>query len=148
MKTLLIALEDGETKDCYEEYGLILTSLDVGTPSLSTVTVDVPGRNGTLDLTERLYGVPSVYGNRTLSIEFQTTEKLSGRTRSALYKTLVSAWHGKMAYLSVSDDTECCYYGRLSVGSFTLSGNLWEISVEADCKPYKYTSAHKLTSEI
>ena len=50
----------------YEAFQLILASKTIGTPSPKTETIDIPGGDGVLDLTE-YFGEPK-YGNRKLSL--------------------------------------------------------------------------------
>ena len=52
----------------YDTYGLILSSQEIGLPSVKTKFIDIDGRNGSLDMTEAFDEV--LYGNRTLTFTF------------------------------------------------------------------------------
>lgn len=48
------------------QYGFYLEDADLGSPEPQTAYVEVPGRNGALDMSEAITGYPT-YNNRTLT---------------------------------------------------------------------------------
>ena len=54
----------------YNDLDLILSQKIIGTPSIKTEVIDIPGGDGVLDLTE--YFGETKYGNRPLTFEFST----------------------------------------------------------------------------
>lgn len=137
MRTVDFIFTKYSKKNCYSDYGLVLTGMEIGAPEMETLVVSIPGREGDLDLTEKMFGtIP--YKRRSISAEFQTTPVLAKYSRPELYAQLLYDLHGTNAYIHVSDDDTYCYRGRLTVESFTVSGSLWTVSISAECKPYKY----------
>ena len=58
--------------DSYADLGLVRSNVEVGSPATKTDSVDIPGADGVLDLTE--YFGEVLYENRELSMDFQTME--------------------------------------------------------------------------
>ena len=58
--------------DSYADLGLIREGATIGSPSIKTETVEVPGADGVLDLTE--YFGEVLYNNRDLSFDFHAIE--------------------------------------------------------------------------
>ena len=54
----------------YDSFNLYLNKKTIGTPSPKTETIDIPGGDGVLDLTDFFGEVK--YNNRDLSFEFST----------------------------------------------------------------------------
>lgn len=128
-----------EGVDLTEKYGLVLVDGYVlEPPEPKSYTVDIPGGNGQIDLTETVYG-DVAYNNRNQSFTFHvikpnTFEKV---------KTQVSNFlHGRKAEYKLTMDPGYTYTGRFSVTGYNhqmyelgIDGVI-EISVSAD--PYKY----------
>ena len=58
--------------DSYRDLRLVRKGVEIGAPETKTETVDVPGADGSLDLTE-YFGEP-LYDNRELKMDFQAVE--------------------------------------------------------------------------
>ncbi len=54
----------------YDDFKLILSQKTIGTPSPKTETIDIPGGDGVLDLTD-FFGEVN-YNNRILTFEFSS----------------------------------------------------------------------------
>lgn len=119
--------------DSYADYGLIRKGVTVGSPAVKTETVDVPGADGTLDLTE-YFGEP-LYDNRELEMEFQC---VPGSGFHAAFSKLYNAIHGKRCRIQLSEDPDFYYVGRVSVDEWKTNERTGDITVTADCEPYKY----------
>ena len=88
------------TKHSYKDFGLILSSKDIGLPEPKVETVSVIGRNGDLDLTDAL-GDDVKFNNRKLEFVFSLLN--GARDWTAVLSNLSNYLHGKKnAY----------YYGR------------------------------------
>lgn len=127
----------------FNDLGLILNSKEIGSPVIKTVTVDIPGADGNLDLTD-FFGEPK-YENVTHKFTFSTivpqTEFLS------LFSTIKNALHGKKMRVILDGDPLFYYTGRLSVSSFTNDKAIGLVSVEAECEPYKYKLSKTVVSK-
>lgn len=121
--------------DINETFGLVLTSdTDLGVAEPKTYVVDIPGGNGSIDLTEALTG-DVAYEDRTMRLAFaadgvEDVERL--RTR------MLSMLHGRRLPFTLSFDPGYTYTGRFAVGSFERVGPAGvEVTVEVTCDPYK-----------
>ena len=121
--------------DSYADFDLILTSKTIGAPAIKTETVDVPGADGTLDLTEFFGEV--FYENRELKFDFacKTEPYLQ------VYSNFKNSVHGKRMNVSLSDDPGFYYLGRVSINEWETDEELGVVSVDVDAEPYKYKNA-------
>ncbi|WP_448916569.1 hypothetical protein [Eubacterium ramulus] len=120
------------------DWGLFLSVVEIGEPEIETITINVPGRSGVLDCTERIFGGP-VYKNRTISLQFQTTAALAGMSRETLRSKINAAWHGQKKKIIFDSDPSYFYEGRITVGTFVTEGAIITIPITCDCNPYKYS---------
>lgn len=118
----------------YNDFQLILASKTIGTPSPKTETIDIPGGDGVLDLTE-FFG-ETKYGNRNLSFEFSSVVNPS--EFMSLFSRVQSALHGKKMTIQLDDDPGWYYIGRISVSEWKADRNIGQLVVDCDCEPYKY----------
>lgn len=118
----------------YNDFGLILKSKEIGSPEIKENKVDIEGADGSLDLTE-YFGEPK-YSNVRHKFEFA----LIGTQSQFLsaFSEVKSALHGKKMRVTLDGDPLFYYMGRLAVSSFTNDKCIGQISIEADCEPYKY----------
>lgn len=120
----------------YDDLGLVLTSKDMGTPKPKTMTVDINGAHGVIDLTESLTGYVQ-YENRQLRFEFQV---FAGKTAwVSAYSDLLTAIHGKTMKVVLDEDPDFYYSGRVTVNTWTSMKSLNTIVVEVDADPFKYS---------
>lgn len=117
------------------EKGLILTSAVLGSPEIKTATIEIPGRDGVLDCTEKIYG-RVLRNNRKITLTFKTLDRLTGMNWIKLQESLTDKWHGQPVEIVFMDDPEKYFEGRLEIKSFEADGALRTIQIEADCKPY------------
>ena len=101
---------DGES--LLTAYGLVLTSdTDLGAPEPKTYTVDIPGGNGSIDLTEALSG-DVAYDTYTQTLVFSTTEPTDVRR---LRQRLRNRYHGRRLDYQLAIDPGYTYTGRFEV---------------------------------
>lgn len=117
----------------YRDFQLILASKTIGTPSPKTETIDIPGGDGVLDLTE-FFG-ETKYNNRNLSFEFSSVVNPSDFM--SLFSVVQNALHGKKMTIALDDDPEWYYTGRISVSEWKADRNIGKLTVDCDCDPYK-----------
>jgi phage-related protein len=118
----------------YEAFQLILASKTIGTPSPKTETIDIPGGDGVLDLTD--YFGETKYGNRNLSFEFSSLVIPSDFM--SLFSMVQNALHGKKLPIILDDDSGWYYTGRISVSEWKADRNIGKLTIDCDCEPYKY----------
>ena len=118
----------------YNDFQLILASKTIGSPSPKTETIDIPGGDGVLDLTD-FFG-ETKYGNRNLSFEFSSLTIPSDFM--PLFSRVQNALHGKKMHIILDEDPEWYYVGRISVSEWKAEKNIGKLVVDCDCDPYKY----------
>ena len=116
----------------FKDLNLIRIAKEIGSPDIKTKKVDIVGADGSLDYTEYFGGVK--YGNRTLSFEFNY---IIGDFMTA-FSSVQDKLHGQKLKITLDEDADSYYIGRLSVSPFTNDKNIGNISIECDCEPWKY----------
>lgn len=127
----------------YDDFSLILTSKTIGTPSPKTETIDIPGGDGVLDLTEFFGEVK--YNNRPLSFEFST--KVPQAEFMDLFSRVQNALHGQKMNIILDDDSEWHYTGRITVSEWKAEKRIGKLTIDCDCEPYK-TKPEKTTAMV
>ena len=117
----------------FNDLRLILASKTIGTPSPKTETIDIPGGDGVLDLTE--YFGDTKYNNRNLTFEFSTMVPKSDFM--AVFSAVQNALHGKRMAITLDEDPEWYYTGRISVSEWKAEKNIGKLTIDCDCEPYK-----------
>lgn len=120
---------------------VLLDGYTLSPPEPKTTTVEIPGRDGVLDLTESLIGDVS-YGNRSMTFTFL----IADIEQFEVVKTQVSnALHGRKFNFEMTMDPGYTYTGRFKITSYTHMAT-WNhgicgfIEVEIDADPYKLKS--------
>ena len=120
---------------------VLLDGYTLSPPEPKTTTVEIPGRDGVLDLTESLIGDVS-YGNRSMTFTFLIVDL----EQFEVVKTQVSnALHGRKFNFEMTMDPGYTYTGRFKITSYTHMAT-WNhgicgfIEVEIDADPYKLKS--------
>lgn len=118
----------------YDDFNLLLVSKEVGSPSVKVKEIDIPGADGSLDLTD-FFG-EAKYENVTHKFQFRTI--VPQVQFLSLYSTIKNAIHGKKLRVVLDDDPSFYYVGRCFVSSWTNEKNIGIVAVECVCEPYKY----------
>ena len=119
----------------YDDLNMLLAKREIGLPEVQTSTVEVPGRDGALDLTDVLYGVK--YDNRTIKLTLLTTTVISESNWAELLSDISGKLHGQKLKIIFDEDTDWYYYGRVSINKFQTDCRKQEVVLECDCEPYK-----------
>lgn len=124
--------------DTWDDWKIVCTKRPVfNEPEVRTEYMDIPGRDGQLDMTEALTGYP-LFENRTGSLEFF----LYDDSTSALTKLNVirNYLHGKRHKIILNDEPEYYYAGRLMIHEShpTTEGEYAVFELEYNLEPYKY----------
>lgn len=119
-----------------EVYNMPLQSLNcVKPPKPKINTIEIPGRNGSLDISDFLGRV--FYENREISMIF-------GRVYDKdlwphIYSEILNRFHGKRCKIIFDDDPSYYWVGRVSVESYERTQRLGTLTLSVDAEPYKYT---------
>lgn len=109
----------------------------VSLPEPKITTVEVPGANGLLDLSEALTKYP-VYNNRDGSIKFHVLNDKEPWNK--LYQRIANYLHGKKMEMVLEDDPEYYYYGRYKVVWTSNNNGTWaDVEISYTLDPYKYS---------
>lgn len=124
------------------DFGLLLESKEIGSPTVKTEKIDIPGADGVLDMTD-FFGGPK-YENVTHKFDFILSDRNS---LLSVFTAVKNAIHGKKVRIILDDDPSFFYMGRCFVSSFTSSKGIGTISVECDCEPWKYKAAETVVTK-
>lgn len=120
----------------WDDWYLIPTSRpNVASPGVSTNLVEIPGRHGSLDMSEWLTnGI--VYGDRSGSWEFAVDNDHEGwvSIKSKILKFL----HGQRMKCVLEDDPGWYYIGRFSLNEWRSESWYSTIVINYVLEPYKY----------
>lgn len=121
-------------KHSITDWDLLMTSRNIGDAEPKTNYVEVPGADGTKDLTEAFGDIK--YNNRTLSPTFDMFQKPSDWV--TLKDKITNYLNGKKLKIIYDVDPNYYYYGRCRVTNFSNDYTVGHITIEAICEPYKY----------
>lgn len=125
--------------DICERFKLaLLDGYTLSPPDPKTYTVDIPGGNGVIDLTEALAG-DVVYKNRSQSFTFACIDP---STSFESVKTELSNFiHGRYYDYTMTMDPGYTYHGRFTLSSYShevyANGFVGTFKMDVDAKPYK-----------
>lgn len=121
-----------------DDLGLIMTEKTIGAPTPQTNYIDVPGRNGSLDLSTYLTGEVA-YSNRSLRFKFVG----DGSRESVL--TLIDEmmlYHGHHLQIITDDYPDWYYEGRATI-TYTDHGHYVEFEMSVIAQPFCYSRKPK-----
>jgi phage-related protein len=127
----------------YDDFHLILSKKEIGTPAAKVKKISVEGADSELDLTD-FFGEPK-YENVVHKFEF--TAMVQANEFLLLFSAIKNALHGKKKRIVLDDDPLYYYTGRIAVSKFTSEKNIGIVSIECDCEPYKYKIAKTVVSK-
>lgn len=122
------------TKHSYRDFGLILSSKTISLPKAKTKTVEVPGADGVIDLTEALID-DIKYQNRSLQFTFTVIDPMA--SWAAVLSAVTNYLHGRKMRIYMDWDRNYYYEGRCSVNQFKSNKRTSTIVIDCDCDPYK-----------
>lgn len=124
--------------DLQSEYGLLLANKEISVPERQLLTLEIPGRDGLLDITDQLYSEPK-YRNRTIEVQFMNLRNVgNSMTWPELLTAISTEYHGELVQIQFSSDMDYYYVGRCSI-EFEEHGGNRGIAMKFDCDPYKYS---------
>ncbi len=121
----------------YEDLGLILSAKKIGPAAPKYLSVDIPSGDGELDYTG-YFGVVNYY-NRNLLFDFSDI----GDSREFLnkYSKLLNLFNGRKMNITLSDDSDFYYVGRVTVNEWQSDKNIGKITIDVNAEPYKLKQA-------
>lgn len=122
----------------YDDLRLILSKKEMGSPTVKAQKLDIPGADGTLDLTD-FFGEPK-YEDVTHRFDFSTAYPQEEFITQ--FSTIKNKIHGRKLRVILDDDPLFFWVGRCHVSGFTSEKGIGTVSVEVDCEPYKYKLDH------
>lgn len=129
-------------KHTERDWGLIWTDVEIEAPEEQRKYINIPGRDGALDLTEALKnGVK--YGNRGVTNTFILPDrniKLWHRT----FSEIQNYCHGKVKKIYLDSDPSYYYMGRVSVSTEREDAVHSSIVISCNAEPYKYERTSSL----
>ncbi|MGN0162673.1 MAG: hypothetical protein ACI4EA_03685 [Candidatus Ornithomonoglobus sp.] len=138
------SLDEAAVKEHYrtfEDFDCILNAFSFPAPEIKTQTVDLPGADGTIDLSTALTDGEPRFDDRSGTITLIAT----GRHWKRQLDKITNALHGRKFYFCVPDDT-WWFYGRIAVSDYTSNGNVGTITLTCTCEPWKYAKHENITT--
>lgn len=134
-------------KNTWDDWHLVPTSRPVFNPPAQKVkTIDIPGGDGVIDLSQALTGYP-VFQNRTGSFEFIVPNgfepweagKIEQTPWHSVYSEIMDLIHGQYLRAILEDDPEYFYEGRFTVNSWKSQKDWSRITIDYSVGPYKWS---------
>ena len=124
------------TKHTLIDWGLYMVKPpEISRPDPVTYEVEIPGADGTLDLTESLTG-EVVYRNRPIRFFFMS--KIPILNWRALESEIANHLHGKNLDIICDDDPDYYWNGRCYLEEWSFKGRISYITIAATVYPYKW----------
>lgn len=104
--------------------------------------VDIPGADGSLDLTDYLVGRPT-YSDRSGSFQFYVINNDGGKNWPKRKAELASVLDGKIMKISLDDDRDHYYKGRCYFRQWSPGADFSQVTIEYRVGPYRYNKNGK-----
>lgn len=114
----------------------VLNECKISLPDVEQFSVDIPGRNGIVDLSEVLAGHP-VYKTRELTVVL--TKMCFGREWKQFVKEVSDFLHGKVMYIMPDSIMGAFYKGRCVVTADRIDQIHGTVTITAVCDPFRWT---------
>lgn len=122
-------------KHSYLDFGLILSSQVISPPEPKLNLVEVPMRNGSIDLTETLSGEVK-YEDRKITLTFSVIDPR--RTWAYQISKIQNYLHGQRMKIIFDEDKAFYYIGRVSVNTWTSNQGIGKLVLTCTVDPFKY----------
>lgn len=120
--------------DMLRDYGVIMTSFDIGMPSQKRSSIEVPGMDGVIDLTYAL-SEQKIYENRTVSMTFEILYR-NGADLWNIHERIANDLHGNEMDIRLSFYPGWHLEGNVSVDGLSMNDGTATFKVTCDCNPY------------
>ena len=110
----------------------------INPPSQKRSTIDIPGANGVLDLSNSLTHYP-VFENRTGEMLFAVLNDVPGHDWNTIYTKIMKFLQGNEVKFFLEDDQKWFYQGQVWVSNWnSRSDGTWsEVTLSYDVQPYR-----------
>lgn len=117
-----------------DDWGLLLSSFEIGEAPVKTNYINLPGGDGSIDLSEALTGDVS-YGDRQIKATFTMIG-----ARSSWQSTMdqVRACHGRKFVIIAPNDPNHYFIGRVSIGALIKENSSASFEMTITCEPWRY----------
>lgn len=132
--------------DLYDEYGLLFgDDYDLGIPEYKEYVVDIPGGNGSIDLSE--FSGDVSYKNRTQKFNLYFAKQISQREYETYKTKMARFFHGRKLSYWVTVDPNFIYTGRFKLTDSTerTEAKYPHISLEVNANPFKVLKESPIT---
>ena len=128
--------EFGEERHTWNDWQLLpVKKPTVAMPGVSTTYVDIPGRNGSIDVSNYLTG-GIVFSDRSGSWEFKVIGTENGSWDDRM--TEISEFlHGHKCKIILVDDPDYYYEGRITISDKNTDGKIPAITLSYRVGPFK-----------
>lgn len=127
-----VTFDDFHTWDVWKLY--MTAPATISHPAARVKIVEVPGLDGGLDASDTPAGRVT-YEMRDLRCCCLSV--VQPEVWPALYSEILNKLHGKERKITIDEDPDYYYLGRVSVGKPSYDG-AWRVDISATCDPYKY----------
>ena len=121
--------------DTWQQFELIMSSKNIAPAEAKQNFLELPARNGSLDLSEVLTGMP-MYGNREITVVLGGKKaRIDWEQGKSAFQ---NAYHNRSVQVVFEDDPNYYWEGRLTVNDdFELGNEVATFSVTLNAQPYK-----------
>ena len=125
-------------KNTYDDWHLVASERPVVVPAAPKMRyIDIPGANGSIDLTDALAGRASL-SNREGSFEFYVLNDYPGYDWAALYGEIAQYLHGRKFKMTLEDDPNYYYEGRFAINAWKSQPDWSRLTIDYNLDPHKY----------
>lgn len=117
-----------------DTWGLKLKQINISMPKAKTMTIDIPGADGTLDISEVLTS-DIKFDNRNIELVFDIVNDYYNFP--SISSKISNYIHGKKLKLVFDTDKGFYYFGRFEVDHNKSDFRIGEIIIKGDVEPYK-----------
>lgn len=132
-------------KHSLDDFGFYLQPKSIPVPKAKTITLDVKGADGEIDLSTALTDGNMRYENRVLKLDFAAIGY--GSTLDAAIDSFTNSVHGKNVELVFDDDPDHYYAGRCEVTDRNYANGYVIVSCEMNVEPYRYDVEQTVVSK-
>lgn len=126
----------------YYDLGLVLSAVDIPPATPKTNYIDIPGGNGSIDLTECHGDVK--YNDRECKFTFTVAKSINESEWEELKTKVNNALNGKVFKITLDKDPDYYYQGRCKINDYAVNKRLRKIVVEARVAPWKYKQSQTI----
>lgn len=131
-----------DDKHSITDWDLLMVSKNIEEAEPRINTIEIEGRDGSIDLTEALGAVK--YNDRNLSFDF---EIINPTDYWATRKSISNYLNGRKAKIILDQDPNYYYYGRCQVSDSENEKNVGRFTIECICEPYKMKISETIVSD-